>query len=41
MIAISIMLANIMRGIDDPILSVALPHVQGACQPRWTRLPGR
>src|SRR5690242_12205467 len=29
MITISIMLANIMQGIDNTILNVALPHVQG------------
>ena len=30
MITISIMLANIMQGVDNPILNVALPHVQGS-----------
>src|SRR5256886_9840923 len=30
MITISIMLANIMQGIDNTILNVALPHVQGS-----------
>jgi DHA2 family multidrug resistance protein len=30
MITISIMLANIMQGVDNSILNVALPHVQGA-----------
>jgi DHA2 family multidrug resistance protein len=39
MITISIMLANIMQGVDNTILNVALPHVQG--RPRWTRSPGR
>jgi len=40
MITISIMLANIMQGVDNTILNVALPHIQGACRPRWTRSPG-
>ena len=30
MITVSIMLANIMQGIDNTILNVALPHVQGS-----------
>ncbi len=30
MITISIMLANIMQGIDNTILNVALPHIQGS-----------
>jgi DHA2 family multidrug resistance protein len=30
MITLSIMLANIMQGIDNTILNVALPHVQGS-----------
>src|SRR5712664_4788562 len=30
MITISIMLANIMPGVDNTILNVALPHVQGS-----------
>src|SRR5271163_1311517 len=30
MITISIMLANIMQGVDNTILNVALPHVQGS-----------
>jgi MFS transporter, DHA2 family, multidrug resistance protein len=30
MITISIMLANIMQGLDNTILNVALPHVQGS-----------
>jgi MFS transporter, DHA2 family, multidrug resistance protein len=30
MITISIMLANIMQGVDNSILNVALPHVQGS-----------
>src|ERR1700737_2250944 len=30
MITISIMLANIMQGVDNTILKVALPHVQGS-----------
>jgi DHA2 family multidrug resistance protein len=28
MITISIMLANIMQGVDNTILNVALPHIQ-------------
>ena len=30
MITISIMMANIMQGVDNTILNVALPHVQGS-----------
>src|SRR5947199_125975 len=30
MITISIMLANIMQGLDNTILNVALPHIQGS-----------
>ena len=30
MITILIMLANIMLGVDDAILNVALPHIQGS-----------
>jgi DHA2 family multidrug resistance protein len=30
MITVSIMLANIMQGLDNTILNVALPHVQGS-----------
>jgi MFS family permease len=30
MITISIMLANIMQGVDNAILNVALPHIQGS-----------
>src|ERR1700738_777239 len=30
MITISIMMANIMQGVDNSILNVALPHVQGS-----------
>src|SRR5438445_11613785 len=30
MIMISIMLANIMQGLDNSILNVALPHIQGS-----------
>src|SRR5271166_4802160 len=30
MITFSIMLANIMQGVDNTILNVALPHVQGS-----------
>jgi MFS transporter, DHA2 family, multidrug resistance protein len=30
MITLSIMLANIMQGIDNTILNVALPHIQGS-----------
>ena len=30
MLTISIMMANIMRGVDNSILNVALPHVQGS-----------
>jgi DHA2 family multidrug resistance protein len=30
MITISIMLANIMQGVDNSILNVALPHIQGS-----------
>jgi MFS family permease len=33
MITISIMLANIMQGVDNTILNVALPHVQGSLSP--------
>src|SRR3954449_11762409 len=29
MITLSIMLANIMQGLDNTILNVALPHIQG------------
>ena len=45
MITISIMLANIMQGVDNTILNVALPHIQGSlsaslaelqfCVPAW------
>src|SRR5436853_7171464 len=30
MITMSIMLANIMQGVDNTILNVALPHIQGS-----------
>src|SRR5258706_12652170 len=30
MITLSIMLANILQGLDNPILNVALPHIQGS-----------
>ena len=30
MITNSIMLANIMQGVDNTILNVALPHIQGS-----------
>ena len=30
MLTISIMMANIMQGVDNSILNVALPHVQGS-----------
>ena len=30
MLTLSIMLANIMQGIDNTILNVALPHIQGS-----------
>src|SRR5947208_7744344 len=30
MVTLSIMLANIMQGVDNTILNVALPHVQGS-----------
>ena len=30
MITISIMMANIMQGVDNSILNVALPHIQGS-----------
>jgi DHA2 family multidrug resistance protein len=30
MITISIMLANIMQGLDNTILNVTLPHIQGS-----------
>src|SRR6201987_849994 len=30
MITISIMLADIMQGLDNTILNVALPHIQGS-----------
>src|SRR6201986_2910237 len=30
MITISIMLANIRQGVDNTILNVALPHIQGS-----------
>ena len=29
MITLSIMMANIMQGVDNSILNVALPHIQG------------
>ncbi len=41
MITLSIMLANIMQGVDNTILNVALPHIQGSSRPRWIRSPGR
>jgi hypothetical protein len=34
LITISIMLANIMQGVDNTILNVALPHIQSAGAPR-------
>ena len=38
MITISIMLANIMQGVDNTILNVALPHIQRRrCVPRLAR----
>jgi len=40
MITISIMLANIMQGVDNTILNVALPHIQGSLRPRWIRSLG-
>src|SRR3954464_13178585 len=30
MITISIMMANIMQGVDNTMLNVALPHIQGS-----------
>lgn len=30
MITLSIMMANIMQGVDNSILNVALPHIQGS-----------
>ena len=30
MITLSIMMANIMQGVDNTILNIALPHVQGS-----------
>src|SRR5262252_10840186 len=30
MITLSIMMANIMQGVDNTILNVALPHIQGS-----------
>ena len=33
MITLSIMLANIMQGLDNTILNVALPHIQGSLSP--------
>src|SRR6266700_1339059 len=30
MITVSIMLANILQGVDNTILHVALPHIQGS-----------
>ena len=30
MLTISIMMANIMQGVDNSILNVALPHIQGS-----------
>src|SRR5690349_19762455 len=30
LITLSIMLANIMQGVDNTILNVALPHIQGS-----------
>ena len=48
MITISIMLANIMQGVDNTILNVALPHIQGSLSDRGERafravqyVPGR
>src|SRR5947209_13374933 len=48
MITISIMLANIMQGVENTILNVALPHIQGSLsasldQVAWShpRLSGR
>jgi hypothetical protein len=41
MITLSIMLANIMQGVDNTILNVALPHIQAASRRHWTRSPGR
>jgi len=29
MITLSIMLANIMQGVDNTILNLALPHIEG------------
>ena len=41
MITLSIMMANIMQGVDNSILNVALPHIQGSLSASQTRLPGR
>ena len=30
MLTLSIMMANIMQGVDNSILNVALPHIQGS-----------
>jgi len=30
MITLSIMMANIMQGVDNSILNVSLPHIQGS-----------
>jgi hypothetical protein len=38
MITISIMLANIMQGVDNTILNVAVPHIQGSDRPSEHRL---
>jgi hypothetical protein len=40
LITFSIMLANIMQGVDNTILNVALPHIQVRFPPRSIRSPG-
>src|ERR1700749_3863023 len=40
MITISIMLANIMQGVDNTILNVALPHIQGSLSASLDQIPG-
>jgi hypothetical protein len=41
MITLSIMLANIMQGLDNTILNVVLPHIQGSLSASLDQSPGR
>ena len=41
MITLSIMLANIIQGVDNTMLNVALPHIQGSLSASLHRSPGR